>query len=208
MGERPTILAAEELARYRTNGVENAESISLMSDRRVNYLKVSLPRFVATLESDRHVSLILSLLGSTSSSSSSQQQQQQDGNQLASRVQKLVLDHARQLLRLAQEYHNNESRQVQLKASKISAALLDGAIVDALEFLKIQQQQQQNATSTASSLVFGDAASGVLADRFIPFANRALNEYGFPTEAKYQDYARWVALEDDSYYAMQQQRRN
>lgn len=101
------------------------------------------------------------------------------------------MDYARQLLRLAQEYHKAETRQVQLKATKISAALLDAAVVDALEYLK-------RTSSSSSSLVCGDAASAVLSDRYVPFANRALTELGFPTDAKFDDFSRWIHIEDDS----------
>lgn len=260
--QRPTLLQGEEQTRFATAGaistVGNSDDLSescATRDTRNAYLMVSLPRFVAIVEADKHVQLILAMLSSSSSFSASNNSKSGNNSNhsnnsakiaaaadaAGANVQRLVLEYARQLLKLGLEFHLPNNRAVQLRATRVAASLLDTAVVDALEVLKLQQReldaevraakQAHTKKSTAptaaaadggsaaardgaerkeestiapldqdpmmmlSSSLGGGAVGQILAERFVPFAERALDQHGFPTEAKYSDYARWMGVD-------------
>jgi hypothetical protein len=109
----------------------------------------------------------------------------QTGDALAQLLRRRCDDLASLLYTTALEYHIEAERRVQLQAVKIAAALVDAAVADATTVLEALHPPQGGLQI--------DSPLATLRDPFTPFADRALDRYGFPSPARVEDYRRWVA---------------
>jgi hypothetical protein len=198
LARRAPITDAEESTRFGTTLAAAARS-SLMPLRKAAPTRPTVPRFAALVAADRHVRSVTAVLGDgtpaaaapgTLALGASPAASESADVVLARRVRTAVLTHARQLYRLAMEYHVQERRAVEAQAAKVTAALLDGAVNEALEFIRAQRRP---VTSGFSASVGGATEiDAVLQAPYIPFAARALDEAGLPTTARFDDWSRWM----------------
>lgn len=123
----------------------------------------TIPRFLSMILSDPVVTFLLATCGRAVT----------DEIQSTSRML------ARQYFNFALEYFTEALRRVNHQKCLVTAALLDDQVSTALRTMK-------------------ETATGSLADQlrrlptYVPFSQRTPNELGFPSEARLDDYARWM----------------
>ncbi|KAG5469180.1 hypothetical protein LSCM4_02578 [Leishmania orientalis] len=139
----------------------------------------TLPHFVALVKKDPYVSFLSHValpeeynVVSRAPIRSSEKRQ----------LEKLVVQLARALYRTALEFHKQPLRRVNRQKVEVAASLLDRFV----------------AESWRAHCVLHPSSEGVrdMARRFspyVPFEGRILDESGFPTDARVEDYERWMA---------------
>ncbi|EPY36339.1 hypothetical protein STCU_00635 [Strigomonas culicis] len=141
----------------------------------------TLPHFVALVAKDRHVSYLQHvLLGS-------------DGG--ARELERRVGQLARALHQTALEYHVERSRRVHRQKVNVAACLLDRLVED--EWRRFLQQAALTRASQAPEAAHAaeDAVASMARRIGSPrkFETRILDESGFATDARVEDYTRWMA---------------
>ncbi len=103
--------------------------------------------------------------------------------ELARKLRRAASDLAAAFYLAALDYHIEDQRRIQLQALKIAAVVVDTAVTDSLQVIN-------HLTVRLSAT---DSPMFVLRDPYVGFAARQLDQYGFPTAARVDDYNRWVA---------------
>ncbi|KAK7201342.1 mitochondrial RNA binding complex 1 subunit [Novymonas esmeraldas] len=138
----------------------------------------TLPHFVAQVKKDTHISFLGHVAlpeeygGSAAATGASEKQQ----------LERLVVQLARALYRTALEFHQQPLRRVNRQKVLVSASLLDRFVAE---------RWRLYCVSDTSSDAVRDVARRLSA--FVPFEGRILDESGFPTDARVEDYERWMA---------------
>ncbi|KAG5469535.1 hypothetical protein LSCM1_02758 [Leishmania martiniquensis] len=139
----------------------------------------TLPHFVALVKKNPQVSFLSHVALPEAYSSASPSPTRLSEKQ---QLEKLIVQLARALYRTALEFHKQPLRRVNRQKAQVAASLLDRFV----------------AESWRAHCVLHPSSEGVreMARRFspyVPFEGRILDESGFPTDARVEDYERWMA---------------
>lgn len=136
----------------------------------------SLPHFLSIVQRDSHISFLMNVVLDT---------------QKQKRLDQLCYQLANALYRTSLDYHNEEVRRVNRQKVQVAAVLLDNLVKDEWNYLLTrddvvseQLTGDLDGSSRGLARMLGDYA---------PFENRALDESGFTTDARMDDYDRWMA---------------
>lgn len=135
----------------------------------------SLPHFLSIIRRDPHISFLLNV----HLDPPKQQQLEKRCYQLATA-----------LYRTSLEYHKENARRVHHQKVQVAAVLLDNFVQEEWEALVSEGNDKfypEEGGPPLSILARGLGAS------YLPFEKRALDESGFLTGARMEDYSRWVA---------------
>lgn len=139
----------------------------------------TLPHFVALVKKDPHVSFLSHVaLPEEYSTTSHAAARVSEKHQL----EKLVVQLARALYRTALEFHKERLRRVNRQKVQVAASLLDRFVTE---------RWRAHCVAHPSSEGVRDMARRFSA--YVPFEGRILDESGFPTDARVEDYGRWMA---------------
>nr|CCC94844.1 conserved hypothetical protein [Trypanosoma congolense IL3000] len=145
----------------------------------------TLPHFVAVIKKDPHISFLqhVGLPDRNSSAAAALRHKE---------MEKRVYYLARALYHMALEYHKEAVRRVNKQKVNVAAALLDVFVQQEWDNL-LKEGDSINAVRGLSGMQDDKARMARSLGGYMPFANRPLNANGFPTEARADDYARWMA---------------
>lgn len=144
----------------------------------------TLPHFIALIKKDPHVAFLTyvglpEVYGEAHASVPDKKRQ----------LEQLVVQLARMLHRTALDFHKESVRRINRRKVDVAAALLD-------RFIQSAWTRYSTESATASELaVISDGERG-MAKRLgahAPFQGRIWDDSGFPTDARVEDYARWMA---------------
>eukprot|EP00758_Cryptobia_borreli_P000477 Tbor_TRINITY_DN112_c0_g1::TRINITY_DN112_c0_g1_i1::g.12026::m.12026 len=135
----------------------------------------SVVRFVSLLMRDKHLSFLANAATGDASDGSS--------------IRVAVSDLAEVMYGLSREYHLEKERRLHYHKYQIAASILDDKVkevVDKMLRLNSSTSDITVAGTMISSTVWRSLGS------YTPYASRALDEMGFLSEAKTNDYERWM----------------
>ncbi|RNF11103.1 hypothetical protein TraAM80_01070 [Trypanosoma rangeli] len=144
----------------------------------------TLPHFVSVIKKDPHISF-LSHVGLPEKIVSAEAAAKH--KEFERRIYQL----ARALYHTALEFHMETVRRVNRQKVNIAASLLDSFVEQ--EWASMLQESDSSETLMGqSALPDKKADMARRLGRYMPFARRSLDEHGFPTDARADDYARWM----------------
>jgi hypothetical protein len=142
----------------------------------------TLPHFVALIKKDPYVSFLTYVALPTeygvSSTAATAPAAASDKRQL----EKLVVQLGRALYRTALDFHKQPLRRVNRQKVQVAAALLDHFVMERWRTYCVEHPSTEGVRDMAQRF-----------SAFVPFEGRILDESGFPTDARVEDYARWMA---------------
>nr|CCC52774.1 conserved hypothetical protein [Trypanosoma vivax Y486] len=138
----------------------------------------TLPHFVAIVKKDPHISF-LSHVGLDDRGSSTEAAAKH--RELERRIYYL----SRALYHMALEYHKEAVRRVNRQKVNVAAALLDS-------FVEEEWAAMLRAAAVQGAPEDGKVQMARRLGQYLPFARRPLEDSGFPTDARADDYARWM----------------
>ncbi|EPY38533.1 hypothetical protein AGDE_05396 [Angomonas deanei] len=149
----------------------------------------TLPHFVSIVKKDPHVSFLQNVLCSSTATAAVER---------GAKLHQLVYQLARALHNTALEYHVERNRRIHRQKVNVAAALLDTFVEKELtQFLKsaaLREVQQVQVEGQVGERFYSDdvvrAARMLGAPR--KFENRMLEASGFTTDARQDDYKRWM----------------
>ncbi|KAG5495226.1 hypothetical protein JKF63_02281 [Porcisia hertigi] len=139
----------------------------------------TLPHFVALVKKDPHVSFLSHVAlpveyNSAASATTGASEKQQ--------LEKLVVQLARALYRTALEFHKQQLRRVNRQKVQVAASLLDRFVAERWRVHCVEKPSSDGVRNMASRF-----------SAYVPFEGRIYDESGFPTDARVEDYKRWMA---------------
>lgn len=132
----------------------------------------SISHFLSIVQRDSHISFLMNVVLHYS--------KQQE-------LEKLCFQLANALYRTSLEYHREEPRRLNRQKVQVAAVLLDNFVTE--EWNKVLCRQ--NSTPAGPSDNFSSLVRRL--GSYAPFETRALDESGFTTDARSEDYTRWMA---------------
>ncbi|GET92007.1 hypothetical protein, conserved [Leishmania tarentolae] len=139
----------------------------------------TLPHFVALVKKDPYVSFLshvaLPEVYNTASHAGA-------GASEKHQLEKLVVQLARALYRTALEFHKQPLRRVNRQKVQVAASLLDRFVMEGWRVHCVERPSSEGVRDMARRL-----------SAYVPFEGRILDESGFPTDARVEDYERWMA---------------
>ncbi|KPI89850.1 hypothetical protein ABL78_1019 [Leptomonas seymouri] len=140
----------------------------------------TLPHFVSLIKKDPYVSFLscVALPTEYGTPASARSTTTSDRQQL----EKLVVQLGRALYRTALDFHKQPLRRVNHQKVQVAAALLDRFVKDRWRVHCVEQPATEGVRDMAKRF-----------SAFVPFEGRILDESGFPTDARVEDYERWMA---------------
>lgn len=130
----------------------------------------SIPHFLSAVEKDSHISFLLHVVLPSS---------------LQQRLEKLCLQLANTMHATALEYHKEDVRRINRQKIQVAAVLLDNFVSD--QWKRVLEGGDSDLASVARRL-----------GAYQPFETRALDDTGFTTSARMDDFARWMAPPQNS----------
>ncbi|KEG14117.1 hypothetical protein DQ04_00611040 [Trypanosoma grayi] len=162
------------------NALRVTESESMMP----SYLP-TLPHFVSVIKKDPHVSF-LTHVGLPDRGVSAEAAAKRD------EIERRIYHLGRALYHTALEYHKETVRRVNRQKVNVAASLLD-SFVEQEWAAVLSESEALDAVSGHPPVHNSKADLARRLGRYMPFARRSLDESGFPTDARADDYARWMA---------------
>ncbi|RNF17954.1 putative mitochondrial RNA binding complex 1 subunit [Trypanosoma conorhini] len=144
----------------------------------------TLPHFVSIIKKDPHISF-LSHVGLSEKLASAEAAVKH--REFERRIYQL----ARALYHTALEFHRETVRRVNRQKVNVAASLLD-TFVEQEWAAMLRESESQGASTEQGALQDEKANMARRLGRYMPFARRSLDEHGFPTGARADDYARWM----------------
>ncbi|CAM40810.1 conserved hypothetical protein [Leishmania braziliensis MHOM/BR/75/M2904] len=139
----------------------------------------TLPHFVALVKKDPCVSFLAHVaLPEEYNSASAAATGVSEKHQL----EKLVVQLARALYRTALEFHKQSLRRVNRQKVQVAASLLDRFVAERWRVYCVAHPSSEGVRDMAQRF-----------SAYVPFEGRILDESGFPTDARVEDYERWMA---------------
>ncbi|KAH9593139.1 hypothetical protein LSM04_003750 [Trypanosoma melophagium] len=178
--------ATEDIYRYSFEDVQasNSQRITMAGGTMIPYLP-TLPHFVAIIKKDPHISFLAHV-------GLPDKRHSEEAAAKHKELEKRIYYLARALYQTAVEYHKETVRRVNRQKVSVAASLLDSFVEEEWktmlhaseddETLQIRDGLQDEKTQMARHI-----------GRYVPFAKRYLDNTGFPTDARAEDYARWMA---------------
>ncbi|KPA81049.1 mitochondrial edited mRNA stability factor 1 subunit [Leptomonas pyrrhocoris] len=168
---------------YRV-GYEEAESANAKRvlegrDNAPSYVP-TLPHFVALIKKDPYVSFLTYVALPTEYGASAPAQPTALSNKR--QLEKLVVQLGRALHRTALDFHKQPLRRVNRQKVQVAAALLDRFVKDRWRVHCAEQPSTEGVRDMAQRF-----------SAFVPFEGRIWDESGFPSDARVEDYERWMA---------------
>ena len=147
------------------------EAVSI-NNSKVTHRQCQMPPYQPTLahhfkavRNDKHVSLALCFYAA--------------GSPARIKLERACYDVAKQLFLTAVEYHKQQNRQLHKHKVRIASVILDEAVAAA------EADVANQASDDIRALWRGLGT-------YSPFSTRPLDEFGFPTSARFDDYSRWM----------------
>ncbi|CCW71443.1 unnamed protein product [Phytomonas sp. Hart1] len=140
----------------------------------------TLPHFIVQITKDPHVACLLYVvLPSLSPRTGEEEGKSQE-------MQRLIHQLGSMLHRMALEFHKQELRRVNKQKVNVAATLLDNFV---------RAELKRCLTRPAEGAEEEEGVKGILRrlGEFRPFEGRMLDESGFTTDARVEDYTRWMA---------------
>lgn len=138
----------------------------------------TLPHFVSLIKKDPYVSFLTYVALPSEYGASASAAPLSDKRQL----EKLVVQLGQALHRTALDFHKQPLRRVNRQKVQVAASLLDRFVQDKWRTHCVAQPSTEGVRDMARRF-----------SAFVPFEGRILDESGFPTDARVEDYARWMA---------------
>ncbi|EAN79224.1 hypothetical protein, conserved [Trypanosoma brucei brucei TREU927] len=146
----------------------------------------TLPHFVAIIKKDPHISFLLHI-GLPDRNSS------EEGSAKHKELEKRIYYLARALYHTALEYHNETVRRVNRQKVNVAASLLDNFVEQEWTTILRDKHDVTDVTKTLNDTQNDKKQLARRLGRYMLFANRSLDDTGFPTDARADDYTRWMA---------------
>ncbi|ORC91597.1 uncharacterized protein TM35_000051930 [Trypanosoma theileri] len=179
--------ATEDIYRYSFEDVQacNSQRITMAGGTMIPYLP-TLPHFVAIIKKDPHISF-LAHVGLPD---------KRNGEEAAAKhkeLEKRIYYLARALHQTALEYHKETIRRVNRQKVNVAASLLDNLVEQEWTTMLHASEETNNTHQICEGLHDEKTQMARHLGRYLPFAQRSLDQTGFPTDARAEDYARWMA---------------
>ncbi|RNC61855.1 putative mitochondrial RNA binding complex 1 subunit [Trypanosoma cruzi] len=144
----------------------------------------TLPHFVSIIKKDSHISFLLHVgLPERCSSAEAAAKHKE--------FERRIYQLARALYHTALEFHKETVRRVNRQKVNVAASLLDSFFEQEWVAMLRESESLENSLEQGA---WPDKKTDMARrlGRYIPFARRSLDENGFPTDARADDYARWM----------------
>lgn len=170
---------------YRV-GYEEAESTNAQRavegvDNMPSYVP-TLPHFIALIKKDPYVSFLTHVALPTEYGGASSAAAATAGASDKRQLERLVVQLGRALHRTALDFYKQPLRRVNRQKVQVAASLLDRFVRNHWQVYCVEQPSTAGVRDMAQRF-----------SPFVPFEGRILDESGFPTDARVEDYERWTA---------------
>lgn len=157
----------QDIFRHGYDLVRTLSTVHAVHEQRLPAQTPTIPHFLAIILQDTTISFILSTC---------------ENKDTTAAIQTACRQLARQLFTLSMEYHVEQQRRVNRQKYLVFSAVLDNLIAE----------ERARMLGESSESCQGRSLQLRRIPEYVPFASRALEENGFPSEAKFVDYQRWM----------------